>query len=572
MSDTHNTILPLSNENNNSSQELISSYIQIEPEPTLTPNSAMFESTNIQYHHIDMDTRGEQLQQQHPFGLVAIKLIPPPDDRPLTHNHFIFTIDTSYSMNETCNGIGRLCKLDFIKTSITNTLSLFNSIANKHSISITVQLFNDCIQILIDNVVVNNDTIEHAIQLIQTVEAKNGTNIEKAMDSAKTIIQKHTDKFSTHTITHIFLTDGIPTLGEHSPDKLKNIIPPNINNVFIGYGGEHDCKLLLELGQEDKCSYHFVDNSKNAGLVLGEIVDGILYCAIKDARFVINNGEIYSYSTNTWVKELKINSISYETEHLLHIQSQSKNATVTLYGSIVESNNIYCAEEELCKVTTNTQQTLTNLQPYLFRQQSQELLYKVIQCQLGKHIDNINTLKQQLNQLLETIVTYVQNNDLENDVFLKTLCADVLTTINTIAMDNSLMYSVSRHTSQGTQRSYSANVRTRTINDNEPIQMPKLQRHVAGEYCPFMHDSEQTQIFNFDNDLEDDDDLENDDDDDEYGKYIGFLATSSPQRIVPVPTLASASAAQTVQNEGQWAPSPYTSQRTVNIMREISKH
>jgi hypothetical protein len=120
---------------------------------------------------------------------------------------------------------------------------------------------------------------------------------------------------------------------------------------------------------------------------------------------------------------------------------------------------------------------LTN---YLFRQKTQELLFKT-----KEHLQNIreykekdhqfkryksvfketdvltdvlttktDVLKAQLKDFFKSMLDYIEANKLKDDEFFKMLCDDIYIAIKSFDMENGLMFAAARHTSQGRQQSY----------------------------------------------------------------------------------------------------------------------
>jgi len=68
--------------------------------------------------------------------------------------------------------------------------------------------------------------------------------------------------------------------------------------------------------------------------------------------------------------------------------------------------------------------------------------------------------------LLIEILKYMDDNNLQDDMFYITLCKDLKITIDSIDNENAELYISARMTSQGSQETYSYNPDDSDINDN----------------------------------------------------------------------------------------------------------
>lgn len=95
----------------------------------------------------------------------------------------------------------------------------------------------------------------------------------------------------------------------------------------------------------------------------------------------------------------------------------------------------------------------TNLAKYLYRQKTQELLYKAKE---SKNKDDIKIVKHEMNTFFKNMREYMKTNDLVDDKFMKNLCDDICITYRTIGTHLGAMYNISRLTTQSRQQTYSA--------------------------------------------------------------------------------------------------------------------
>jgi hypothetical protein len=95
----------------------------------------------------------------------------------------------------------------------------------------------------------------------------------------------------------------------------------------------------------------------------------------------------------------------------------------------------------------------TNLSKYLYRQKTQELLYKAKE---SKNRDDNKIIKIEMNQFFKNMREYMKTNKLLHDKFMKNLCDDICITYRTIGTHLGAMYNIARLTTQSRQQTYSA--------------------------------------------------------------------------------------------------------------------
>ena len=90
-------------------------------------------------------------------------------------------------------------------------------------------------------------------------------------------------------------------------------------NYFIGYGSQHDAKLLGVLSDFEKSSYHYIDALEKTGFVFGEILHSITHKVLYDCEIVVEHGVIYNYNTNLYTNKLYIGDIVGESNKVYHL-------------------------------------------------------------------------------------------------------------------------------------------------------------------------------------------------------------------------------------------------------------
>jgi hypothetical protein len=259
-------------------------------------------------------------------------------------------------------------------------------------------------------------------------------------------------------------------------------------NIFVGFGEYHNVNLLKKLSDNDTGDYQFVDNMENTSLIYGETLHRYLYPALQNVEINIENGFIYNWKTNSWATKLYEPVIIGEIEKIYHIKTRNPYDFICdVYGIIcsLHANDI----ENKCKITnevqhlqnivvlpalidTNTDKIEeTNLAKYLYRQKTQELLYKAKE---SKNKDDIKLVKREMNTFFKNMREYMKTTNLIDDKFMKNLCDDICITYRTIGTHLGAMYNISRLTTQSRQQTYSATPKhsnSRQLSDDNESQI-----------------------------------------------------------------------------------------------------
>ena len=386
------------------------------------------------------------------FGIFDLKLR---DNIERNRNiHIFLSIDCSESMEDLCND-GKT-KIQHIKHTLENILTTLHK-NEEYNISIQCQSFDINVDKIIDNV--ENIRDANLELLLSNFEEKlipkNSTNIELALKSASEEISKYKLANPTYEITHIFLTDGEITEGSKNNEELLSFVPKDCYNIFIGYGLEHDTKLLSYLATDRiKNEYRFIDVLENAGLVYGEIIHGILYRAFEDVKIEINRGEIYDFLTNTWEQELNIGSLLIGQQKTFHIRSKyTHKLVVSVIGKNIIQNN-YEMLTEICVLNDDIK---LDLNTYMFRQRTQEFLYhshKISNKDIKKSLNEISFMKNEINEFYKIMTNFMKLNNLETNQMMKMLCDDIYIAYKTLGTSTGILFICARHKSNGLEQTY----------------------------------------------------------------------------------------------------------------------
>lgn len=455
----------------------------------------------INFHDIS-DSIPDQVQidleKDHTFGIVKIKVR---DEIPIVPELYIeFTIDCSGSMSDVCSD-GRT-KMKHIIYTLENMLRIFHK-TKETNISLRIKSFDTHIYVDVDTIEnisqKTQDELEAIIVKICNIIPKGSTNIEKALKATSEHLAYYMKNNPSTYIAHIFLTDGEITDGSTDNTYLKTLVSNEYPNIFMGYGTSHDAMLLTNLASTGLHNeYRFVDALEKAGLVYGEVIHQLLYKAVDEVSLQAEDCEIYDYTTNTWTTILQLGSLVSEQDKTYQIRSYlpSKSRIAVLGRAIhqINPNEVLCDEIELQCYAYPVQITKCDLTEYFFRQKTQELLFSArdiltreqlldtsnrnafnkialtrynnvfrepiykrdntVQEKLTKEKDS---LLQQMKIFFKIMLDYIETQNLQSSIFMKTLCDDIYVSIKSFDSTNGMMYAAARQTSQGRQQTYTCN-------------------------------------------------------------------------------------------------------------------
>ena len=388
------------------------------------------------------------------FGLLNLQAVAcEPSD---IEHEIVLTIDHSGSMDSTS-------KIEQAIYTLKNIVGYLEEHPNIKA-KVTIFKFDDRITTVIDRTNITEDNYKLIEKTISKIRPRGGTNIGLALQETSKYIHMLKTTHPTHQISHIFLTDGEVTNGENDPNKLKQFVVKDIYNYFIGYGSDHDSKLLGILSDFEKSSYHYVDAIEKAGFVFGEILHNITHKLLYNCEIVVEHGVIYNYNTNLYTNRLFIGDIVGESNKVYHLFTDTPSTCyVHLKARTLDSRELI--EIHMFQETEHD----LNFVNYTFRHRTLTLLGEVRQCQEkyessprfrneeGFSYGNISDCKMKMTNLFDEMVKYMEDNNDKQNKFIKMLCDDIHISQKTLGTRYGRMCISSRQTSQGTQRIYTVN-------------------------------------------------------------------------------------------------------------------
>jgi len=497
-----------------------------------TTHSIKFDVNNLNKDQIHIP-HNIIINKDTKFGILNLKAI----SSPLTKKklEFIFMVDCSGSMSDICSD--KRSKMQHIIHTLKNMIIFFkeNPDLNVH---VTIMTFDNNIYTIVERSLVNVDTFDKIISSIDKITPRDSTNIELALKTTMLYASELKEKYSDSNIIHIFMTDGQATTGNMSHSVLSCYIDNTISNSFIGFGMDHDAVLLNAISNNDNCSYYFIDKLENAGIVYGEILHGCVYKFIENVTITVKNGMIYNFKTNTWGETLKIGEIVSEMTKTFHIITpKPSECSIFIYGNNVIQENVIQENvlEELKESSRNINieicgEEYEDLTKYVYRQRTQQLLYKINEFLEKDRILNNNAetlydekmnmennekmnmennlkeekkiLKKNLYNLFKELKKFMNDNNLKYDILLKNLCDDIYICYRTFGTIFGNMFCTARMSSQGAQRAYTAtHIPEDIVDEDILVRQYTLQRSngiTRNNYRKYYNDyeDEDTKILN----------------------------------------------------------------------------
>jgi len=443
--------------------------------------SKLFESANIHFEKSPVAINDEKNKIKlsletctyTTFGILKLKAVK--IECPDKLHHFVFTIDRSGSMTDTCSD-GRT-KQQHIAHTFKNMLWFFHDHPHIRA-RISIFLFDYEVVQILDRVLITSENIHTIVKQIDSIRPRGNTDIELAIKTVNDFVREKILLIEIDSeISHIFMTDGDATSGEMKPDVLKTFVNNIFKNVFVGFGVEHNDRILNALSSHYNSAYYFIDKLQNSGLVYGEILHSLLYKLLIGTEIFIDNGMLYDFKNDCWATKLYIGDVVGESDKTYHLISDNPADCVIHINGKKFDGNKDCIFLRVSSIVFED-----NLTCYVFRQKTLQLLSEVKEFsekenkKIGKY-DNFHSLnvfklnnnyidvepennqikkiyKQNMKDLMEDMKRYMADNGLENDKFMKNLCDDVYICYRTFGTEFSGMYTNARLVAQATQRCY----------------------------------------------------------------------------------------------------------------------
>lgn len=410
----------------------------------------------------------------------------------------VMLIDLSGSMDEECKD--RRTQIHHMRTVTMNLIrELYKFKDSETNIHFVVKGFESKVHHILDvpNLLsLSEEQIANeVIPKIDKLQSLGWTNLEDALKEGRKCVQASKEDVKNMIVV---ITDGDANNGETRPAELRKLLPSNCSNFILGLGVHYDAKILQKISDGEN---KHINDPESAGNCVGEIIHKFLYEALTNVEIIVQNGQIYNYKNNTWSTHLAIPSIASEETKNFSIMSANPDAVIIKICWLMNGTPF----EHI--ISEHEKSDLTMFQ---FRQDVQEAMYKAkeleqLRSEMSKtnyagDLDHIifdlkdeddlyssneeikerkaeeaknrhqqfakvqKEFKEEMKQLLIRMLRYMNDNDLNNDAFYKTLCMDIKVTMDNIGKHNAEVYINSRITSQGRQETYTCDA----IDEPEP--------------------------------------------------------------------------------------------------------
>jgi hypothetical protein len=430
-----------------------------------TKQSLVFDSTHINVEQVPVPIPRAQ------FGILNLTAISVPGSG--TTLELVFSVDQSGSMSDACSD-GR-SKIQHIIHTLKNMIVYFRENPGIN-VYITIDSFDELIYSIVERSPVTPDNLSELIAKIELIMPRGSTNIELALVHAGNRVQQLQTKFPSHTICHVFMTDGVANAGEQRTDQLMRLVNKDITSAFIGFGLEHDGSLLSSLGSGKNSAYYFIDKIENSGLVYGEILHGVVYKFITNARLSVENGFIYDFKNNMWVRTIEIEDVVSDSDKSYHIASNNMS------GCVISFTGNRLGDPSRVHYTITRDDGCEDLSKFIYRQRTLQHLFAVNSYLKKKNAESAENaeahdlftfasqrdnesdkpddyvlLRTGLRGFIDEMKQFMTDHQLMNDNFMKNLCDDIYICYRTFGTKYGAMYATSRQASQGNQRCYTVN-------------------------------------------------------------------------------------------------------------------
>ena len=450
----------------------------------------IIESANVTFHNVAtpklIPVLAEGLEESKPdpftydfnlfpenqamkFGILELKIA----DTPMLTTHQVLdtSTDISGSMSDCCND-GK-SKMQHARHTLQNIVS---AIVKSDGASVTMATygFDNMVDEIFPGTQITQDNETELRTKMEKLLPRNGTDIYKSLEYQADRAAKRREGNPNVRQTNITLTDGQANDGKSTKySDMATQVAPNCTNIFIGFGADHNAVGLQQLADaQPNGSYFYVAEIEKAGLVFGEVIHQMLYTALINITIEIENGEIYNYKTNTWQTTLQIPSIVSEAKKTYHLRSKDPTQVfVNIYAQSLVHGDQEATQLDLDDLISHAAEgESVNLTTHMFRQRTQELMFKAHQHNIaGQNAEkwtkeqydgqsNVSkTIRKELVDLCKFMQQYAKENSLEEDDLLNTLLTDLTVVAKTFGSPRAALYTASKCNSQGRQTSNNTN-------------------------------------------------------------------------------------------------------------------
>jgi hypothetical protein len=428
------------------------------------------------------------MAENEKFGVLTIKAA----SAPVTRNpvFILFTVDRTDSMSET--DLHGNSKMHYVKETFKKMIDFISK--KDAPVYVRIHAFNISVEVVVDTILVTPYNAADIINKITSVRTADCTAIDCAMQAANEAMLDYMSQNPSHSVHHIFMTDGEATAGVQTHSLLAEMVIESFPNTFIGFGGNHNAELLRRMSDRDLANYDIVDNNENTGLVYGDIIHGLLYPAAKNITMHADNALLYDWKTNRWVADLSEPILVGESTRTYHVKTSTPaDATIEIRGQTDGSDEIQLFDTAFVMPDLESMETgeiissTVDLTRFVFRQAVQQIMFEA-RCLDTTRRSLVSQFKDTLATMFRKLRVYIRKSDLIGDPMLTQLCDDLYITHRTLGTRNGKMFTLARQSTQGRQRSHMPSPFSRggTQNLLTPLQHPGDYDETDDDFSQFV--------------------------------------------------------------------------------------
>lgn len=394
-----------------------------------------------------------------------------------TELNIALIVDNSSSMDDMCDSSGRK-RMQYAKFTAEQLCRKAQENATC-PIKVLLTTFDTTVVSIFGMQELTSDTVDEMASKISTIYPNGSTDICAMLNDIIKMSQIKSE------FVAFVLTDGQATTGETDVQKLIDIackIPETVQLELIGYGADHDFKLLKGIQKaRPNTGYRFIAEFEKSSFACSEIIYKLLNQIAKNVKISVTSGEIYNWKTSTWGSDLDIENLVTKSSKTYAVRSNDPTQFKAIISGIcIETNEPFeygISDEPL---------PLDNLTKEWLRNKTMRTVYEAGQIDdtLSRNERSVSehNIKQKLTDLMVEIKKYMDDNGLREDKFLTMLCDDIFTCHETTGIRNGNMYIHARQTSQGTQSIYNVEppkAKARRFDPSFDLSIPKMGRSVS---------------------------------------------------------------------------------------------
>lgn len=429
-----------------------------------------------------------KMENEMSFGTIQFQI----SDIPAKSAEFniALIIDNSSSMDDACDQDGRK-RMQYAKFTAEQLCRKAQENATG-PIHISLTTFDTNVVNIFDMQQLTADTVGLMASQISTIYPNGSTNIGAVLNEIQRMAQVQPEFIA------FLLTDGQATSGERNIKQLIELacqIPNTVQLELIGYGADHDFKLLKGIQQaRANTGYRFIAEFEKSSFACSEIIYRLLNRLAKNVRICVQNGEIYNWKNDTWGPEINVDNLVTKMNKTYAVRSSDPTQfKARIFGISIETNEPFVYD--ICEEPL----LLANITKEWLRNKTMRTVYEAGQIddalRRTEKMLKQQMAKQKLTDLMTEIKQYMDDNDLREDKMLTMLCDDIFTCHETIGIRNGNMYIHARQSSQGTQSIYNVEPpKARHFDLSEfELSMPQLARSVSVRVASQFEDAENAE-------------------------------------------------------------------------------